>query len=113
VKRKRKEREKKECPPKKFITASPPEEWEQAHKPMDPKHVVSITDWCTFFNTKVLMMNGGQQVGIYPEFTLFSPNEIKNVLGLYLQNGLNPSPHSKLKFKPQNVDPINGSDPCN
>jgi hypothetical protein len=59
------------------------------------------------------MLNAGQQGGIYPEFTSFSPKDIKNFLGLYLLNGLNPSPQLKQKFKVQHEDLINGSDLCN
>jgi hypothetical protein len=58
------------------------------------------------------MMNAGQLRGIYPEFAPFSPKEFKNFLGLYLLNGLNPSPQLKQKFKPQHEEPINGSDLC-
>ncbi len=97
--------------------SSPPEEWirpllPDKKKPSDPKHVVSIANWCTYSNTKAMMMNAGQKGGVYPEFTPFSPQEIKHFLGLYLLNGLNPSPQLKMKFKPQHEDPINGSDIC-
>jgi len=97
--------------------SSSPEEWirpllPDKKKPSDPKHVVSIANWCTYSNTKAMMMNAGQKGGVYPEFTPFSPQEIKHFLGLYLLNGLNPSPQLKMKFKPQHEDPINGSDLC-
>jgi len=62
----------------------------------DPKSVVTISDWCTYSNCKAMLCNAGQKGGIYPEFTNFSPDEIKSFLGLYILNGLNPSPQVKM-----------------
>jgi len=86
---------------------SPPEEWMKAllpdkKKPTDLKHVVSVTNWCMYSNTKAMMLNTRQKKGIYPKF----------FLALHLLNGLNPSPQLKMKFKAQHDDPINGSDMC-
>ncbi len=78
----------------------------------DPKHVVTISDWCTYSNKKALLCNAGQKGDVYPEYTNFSPSEIKSFLGLYLLNGLNPSPQINMKFKSQSEDPINGNDLC-
>jgi hypothetical protein len=49
---------------------------------------------------------------VYPEFTNFSPSEIKSLLGLHMLKGLNPSPQMKMKFKSQVQDPINGGSLC-
>ena len=49
---------------------------------------------------------------VYPEYTNFSPSEIKSFLGLYLLNALNPSPQINMKFKSQAEDTINGNDLC-
>jgi hypothetical protein len=101
----------------KLTADSLPDKWiepllQDKKKPNDPKSVVTIADWCTYSNTKAILSNAGQKGGLYPEFTSFSPSEIKSFIGLYLLNGLNPSPQIKMKFKSQIEDPINGSDLC-
>jgi hypothetical protein len=50
-------------------------------KPTDPSHVVTISEWTTYSNAKAMLSNAVKG-GIYPEFTPFSPQEIKSFLGL-------------------------------
>jgi hypothetical protein len=69
-------RAKKQWLKKKLTTAPPPEDWVQAllpdkRKTTNAKHVVSIGDWCNFSNKKAMVLNAGQQGGIY-QFTLNS-----------------------------------------
>jgi hypothetical protein len=102
---------------KKLTTDSLPDKWIEAllqdiKNANDPKNIVTISDWCTYTNTKAMLCNAGQKGGVYPEYTNFSPSEIKSFLGLYLLKGLSPSPQIKMKFKSQVEDPINGSDLC-
>jgi len=59
---------------------------------------VTIADWTTYSNTKAMLCNAGMQGGIYPEFTPFSPQEIKRFIGLYVLQGLTPSPQVQGLF---------------
>jgi hypothetical protein len=51
-----------------------------------------------------MLCNAGRKGGVYLEYIFFSSSEIKSFLGLYLLNGLSPSPQMKKE--------INGSDLC-
>lgn len=82
---------------------STPEKWIEAllpdkRLPTDPKHTVKIIDWCSYTNSKAMMMNAGKKGGMYPEFEPFLPTEIKLFIGLYLLNGLSPSPQLNLNL---------------
>ena len=80
-------------------------------KPGDPAAMVSMEEWATYTNLRVLLSNAGST--LYPgDFQGFTPFEIRNYIGLYMLHGLSPSPQVKQKFWPQSVDPINGSDLC-
>jgi hypothetical protein len=44
-----------------------PEKWIEAflpdkRKPTDPKHVLTIADWCTYSNIKAILANAGKKV---------------------------------------------------
>ena len=54
--------------------------------------------WALFTNKKAIEMGGGVQGGCYPTFVPFSCKEIERFLGLYMLQGLNPSPQVKMKF---------------
>jgi hypothetical protein len=64
-----------------------------------------ITKWT---NIKADMMGAG--FAIYPTFEKFTPVEIKRHLGLYLLQGVAPSPQIESKFSSQKRDPIHGND---
>ena len=58
-------------------------------------------------------MGAGVQGGCYPTFIPFSYQEIEQFIGLYMLQGLNPSPQMEMKFFNQWSDPVQGSDLCN
>jgi hypothetical protein len=79
----------------------------------DPRGMVTIGDWTTCTNTHALLTNAGTKGQFYPDFTPFSAVEVKKFIGLYILQGLSPSPQVKMKFKTHHVDSINGNDLCN
>ena len=77
----------------------------------DPAAMVSMEEWATYTNLRVLLSNVGST--LYPgDFQGFTPFEIRNYIGLYMLQRLSPSPQVKQKFWPQSVNLINGSDLC-
>ena len=68
--------------------------------------------WASFTNKKAVQMGAGVQGGCYPTFVPFSYKEIERFLGLYMLQGLNPSPQVEMKFFNQRSDPVQGSDLC-
>jgi len=79
--------------------------------PSDPLTVVTLNDWATYTNAKAAKANAGQPGGMYPDWTPFSPVEIKQFIGLYIFNGISPSPQISMKFKPHHEDYVHGNDP--
>ena len=61
---------------------------------------------------KAVLLGAGVPGGIYPSFTPFSYQEMERFVGLYILQGLNPSPCVDMKFSSQNEDPIQGNDLC-
>ena len=57
-------------------------------------------------------MGAGVEGGIYSTFQSFSYLEIEQFIGLYIFQGLNPSPKINSKFHSQLDDPIQGNDLC-
>ena len=68
--------------------------------------------WAKFTNMKAVQMGAGVQGGCYPSFIPFTYNEIECFIGLYILQGLNPSPQVEAKFSSQRADPVQGSDLC-
>ena len=68
--------------------------------------------WCTYSNMKALLCNAGNVGQEYSNFKPFTLEEVQNFLGLYMLNGLVPSPRLEFKFKSQIEDPISGNDLC-
>ena len=64
--------------------------------------IISLTNVCDN-----LELAGGL-VGKYASFLLFSINEIMKHIGIYMLNGLSPSPQAELKMKSPVDDPIHG-----
>ena len=60
-------------------------------------------------NLRVLIDNASLG-GKNKDFTKFTLNEIMRHFGLYLLQGLSPSPQIDMKFTPQHEDPVNGND---
>mmetsp|Transcript_11360 Transcript_11360/g.16534 ORF Transcript_11360/g.16534 Transcript_11360/m.16534 type:complete len:156 (+) Transcript_11360:872-1339(+) len=67
-----------------------------------------IEEWCTFTNLKAVLGNAGDGGCKYNNFEPFTVCEIQKILGVYILNGLSPSPQVEHKLKPQSKDPING-----
>jgi hypothetical protein len=96
---------------------SAPNKWFEALLPEKKKRtdsisMVSIAEWTVYSNTKALISNAGQPGNLYPDWKPFMVTEIKKFIGLYILQGLSPSPQVKIKFKPQSIYAINGSDLC-
>ena len=98
--------------------SSKPQEWFNAFLPIfdrkgkNPQNVNTqfwTHKWAFWMNQKAISCSAGVPGGVYPSFTLFSYLEI---LGLYILQGLNPSPQVEMKFNSQQVDPVQGNDLC-
>lgn len=70
----------------------------------------SIELFTSWTNKKAILANAGKGGSCYPTFTAFTVKEIRQHLGLYILNGLCPSPRIELKFKPQREDELHGND---
>lgn len=84
---------------------SHPAHWLQAFIPES-----AIKLWTRHTNMKALLSGAGTESGIYSDFKPFSENEIRQHIGLYMFNGISPSPRVEMKFRPQAIDPTNGND---
>ena len=58
------------------------------------------------------MYNAGSGGIQYPDFKSFSVDEIMQHLGVYIINGIYPSPQVEMKFDSQKKNPKNGRDFC-
>ena len=70
----------------------------------------SMDQCTTYSNLKAGLSNAGAGGTNYKDFKPFSCKEMRQFLGLYVLNGLTPSPRMEMKFKPQAVDPVQGND---
>ena len=109
-----------------FITAnnlhaeSSPQDWFKAFLPIHDGSAKNPHQsnncwthrWAMFTNTKALSMGAGVEGGIYSTFQPFSYLEIEQLIGLYILQGLNPSPKVDSKFHSQVDDPIQGKMTC-
>ncbi len=59
-----------------------------------------------------MLANAGVSSRVYPDWKPFSPIKVRKFIVLHILQGLSPSPQIKMKFVPQNEDPINGSNIC-
>jgi hypothetical protein len=75
-----------------------------------PKTKCSVERWCSFTNFKAQISFAGQKGYPYPDFKVFTVEELKQHIALYIFNGLSPSPRVEMKFSSQQVDPVNGND---
>jgi hypothetical protein len=108
------------CPNPAFIKKhglnekSRPVDWFAAFMPRSREkkeaHKFHIGQWRVWTNMKAQFMNAGQAGFMYPGFKPFSVEEIEMFLGLYIFNGLTPSPRVQQKFKTQKQDPVQGND---
>ena len=100
---------------------STPQDWLMAFLPLydgtsrcpdRESNVCFSHKWAKFTNMKAVQMGAGVQGGYYPSFVPFTYNEIERFIGLYILQGLNPSPQVEAKFSSQRADPVQGSDLC-
>jgi hypothetical protein len=64
----------------------------------------------TYTNLKAKLANAGPGGVCYPDWKDFTVDELRQHIGLYVWNGLSPSPRLEMKLQPQHIDPINGND---
>ena len=75
------------------------------------KEKVSImSDWKNYTNLKASLCHAG--IKIYKHWEDFTTVEIRRFVGLYVIDGVSPSPRVDMKFRPQSEDPVNGNDLC-
>jgi Transposase IS4 len=97
----------------KLSPTSHPAEFLQAFLPMKNKeknkngiNYLSIADLVQWTNLKAVLSNAGTNQ-CYKDFHSFTPKELKQHLGLYILNGLSPSPSLELKFDKDDVANFN------
>ena len=97
---------------------SHPAEWFGAFLPIRNKrgmtnayasNAFTMENVLSWTNTKAQMQNAGLG-GKYKDFTNFTLAELLRHFGLYLFQGLSPSPQIEMKFKSTTEDPVNGND---
>ena len=59
-----------------------------------------------------MLANAGPGGQVYPDFRPFTMQELRQHLGLYILQGLNPSPRVEMKFKSDASDSVHGSNLC-
>ena len=69
----------------------------------------SLEKLLSWTNMRALLDNASLG-GKYSDFSNFSLDELMKHIGLYLFQGLSPSPQVEMKFHPQTEDPVNGND---
>ena len=94
---------------------SHPAEWVNMFFPWKSDHrnegVFDVSSIATHTNMRINCCLGGK-LGGGKKCGEFSVDEIMSFFGLYMLNGLNPSPQVHLKFKKQKEDEVQGSDLC-
>jgi hypothetical protein len=70
----------------------------------------SIHNMMQWTNLKAVLADAGSGGSYYPNFKPFKTKEIRQHLGLYILQGLSPSPQIEQKFRHQESDPVNGND---
>ena len=76
------------------------------------KRKTAFNDWTSWSNAKSILANCGVIGGMYPTWTPFNIDEIEQLIGMYILDGLNTSPRIEYKFCPQDEDPVNGNNLC-
>ena len=75
----------------------------------DGKHYFSIEQITKWTNQKAMLAGAGTS-STYPDFKPFTSTEIRQHLGIYILNGIAPSPTVESKFSSQATDPVHGND---
>ena len=74
------------------------------------KEMVSLELLTKWTNMKAIFAGAGPGGSCYREIHPFTVEEVQQHLGLYVFNGVAPSPRIELKFKPQRLDKVHGND---
>ena len=92
---------------------SDPVEFADAFFPVTPNiynpKFISQHQLTMFTNLKAQLANAGPGGTCYPEWTPFSVKEIRQFLGVYIWNGINPSPRIEMQLKSPFDDPVHGN----
>ena len=71
----------------------------------------SVSNWAKYTNSKASLVNAGQKGHIYAgRFKPFATEDIMKMMGVYVLDGLAPSPQLIQKMRPQSVDAVQGND---
>ena len=89
----------------KLDSDSLPHEW---FEPFVPRSLTGM--WTSYTNHKALLANAGQDGEVYPDFTPFTNDRLRQEISVYMIQGLGPAPQVSMKFKSQQEDDINGND---
>ena len=71
---------------------------------------ISMADINTWTNKKAGLYNAGQGGVQYPDYEDFNVEELMRHFGVYMLNGVAPSPQVSMKFQSQEDDQANGND---
>ena len=98
-------------------TISHPADWynvlmSQSTRRQDKNGVTSIADFTSFTNKKAYLYNAGSGGTQYLDFKELSVDEIMQHLGVYILNGISPSPQVEMNFDSQKNNPTDGSNFC-
>jgi Transposase IS4 len=92
---------------------SDPVEFMDAFFPVTPNpygpSFLSMDRLTIFTNLKAQLANAGRGGTCYKDWTPFCVKEIRQFLGLYIWNGINPSPQIDMQLRPPSEDPVHGS----
>ena len=71
----------------------------------------SVANWTAYSNAKAMMCNAGEPGSIYAgKFKPFKNEDITAMLGVYIIDGLAPSPQLTWKMQDQERQPTHGND---
>ena len=77
----------------------------------DKTTVFAVSNWTAYSNTKAIMCNAGEPGSIYAgKFKPFKNEDISAMLGVYIIDGLTPSPQLTWKMQDQERQPTHGND---
>jgi hypothetical protein len=77
-----------------------------ANVKVDRKTKFAVSNWTAYSNTKAMMCNAGEQGHIFAgKFKLFKNKDIIQMLGVYILDGIAPSPQLVWKMQPQMKQP--------
>ena len=76
----------------------------------DKETICTIEDFLEWTNLRAIKENAGLGGKYGKDWTPFTLDELMKHIGLYLFQGLSPSPQVEMKFYSQSEDPVNGND---